>query len=456
MILKKLFLGTVVGSIAISGTFVTHLHAESAELTDYARVCKVNDNEKLIISTNEACAIFAGDLRGRYHLFDSGYSAGSKFDFRGRIGVDARSAAGFGTARTFLHLSLDENGVLIEDAFAEIVGFKLGKFDSFGNLTFGNYALNANHGLYHIDNSAVAFGYHLKLPFGTNLKFGIESPTEDILIPDFSGSLGVDHDWGIFTIAGGSIALLSEGTKYNPGSPNYVRYEDRKKGDITDLKGFGFFGGAGGELNIPRLSSTKIGLTGFYTDGAMSKFQNTLPNTFKFVNSRSSKVSKTKIGTDKESQYSVSSEKYQKIIESLKFVNKNYYVREISNSGEEESFENELIKIQGLAANFGLTHGFNKNFKFNVNGGLFLGTVPSNANNDSDGRFTTTGTYLSTSFDYIPLEKLTISLGFEHQTVKFSYEGSDDNLKKYYEDDRDGLFNSDPEIAITISVTQSF
>ena len=109
-----------------------------------------------------------------------------------------------------------------------------------------------------------------------------------------------------------------------------------------------------------------------------------------------------------------------------------------------------------MATNFGLTHGFSKNFKFNVNGGLFLGTVPSNAKNDSDGRFTTNGTYLSTSFDYIPLEKLTISLGFEHQTVKFGYEGTDDELKKFYEDDKDGLFNTDPEIAITVSVTQTF
>ena len=323
-------------------------------------------------------------------------------------------------------------------------------------MTYGNYALNANHGLYHVDNSAVAFGYQLKLPFGTNLKFGVESPTEDILIPDFSGALGFDQDWGKFTIAGGSIALLSKGTKYNPGSPNYVRYEDRKKGDITDLTGFGFFGGAGGELNIPGLSSTKIGITGYYADGAMSKFQNTLPNTFKFVNTRSSRVSKTNIRTDKKSQYSVSSEKYQKIIESLKYVNKNYYVREISNTGEEENFENELIKNQGVATNFGLTHGFSKNFKFNVNGGLFLGTVPSNAKDDTDGRFTTTGTYLSTSFDYIPFEKLTISLGFEHQTVKFGYEGTDDELRKFYEDDKDGLFNTDPEIAITVSVTQAF
>ena len=80
MTLKNLFLSTVVGGVAITGTFITDLYAESAESTDYARVCEINDDNNLKISINEACAILVGDLRGRYHLFDSGYSAGSKFD----------------------------------------------------------------------------------------------------------------------------------------------------------------------------------------------------------------------------------------------------------------------------------------------------------------------------------------------------------------------------------------
>ena len=449
---KNLIIGILVCLITISISFIAELRAEAGQLTDNQTVCDVSDNSKFKILAENACAILSGDLRGRYHVFDAGKSAGSEIDFRGRVGVEAIREADSGVARVFVRLSLDSNGVSVDDAFAEYGGLTLGKVDSFGNLTYGNYALNSNIGLYHVDNSVAAIGYKLFAPLGTSIQLSVERPTENVLIPDLSGALKLDQNWGKIAFIGGGIALHSEGKKYQ--NPEYVPPHNKKDVDLT---GIGYYGGAGVELRIPRLSSTKLGFTGFYADGALSKLNGTLLNNFDLEPSVPSlRVNQTEGAKNKGSQNVVQSKRFTKIVEELNKSNENYYVREISQSMEVDNPENELIKNNGIAANIGLTHSIGSNFKFHANGGWFIGTVPSYAMDDPDGKLTSTGTYLSTSLDFIPLENLTISLGFEHLAVKFGYEGNDEEFTKIYQEDKDGYFSPDPEIATTISITQSF
>ncbi len=452
MTLKYLIIGILVCLINISSSFITELRADSGQSTDNQTVCDVSDNSKFKIPAERACAIISGDLRGRYHVFDAGKSAGSEIDFRGRVGVEAIREGDSGVARVFVRLSLDSNGVSVSDAFAGYGGLKFGKVDSFGNLTYGNYALNSNFGLYHVENSVAAFGYKLFAPFGISIQLSVEKPTENVLIPDLSGALKFDQNWGKIAFIGGGIALHSEGTKYQ--NSEYVPPYNKKD---LDLIGIGYYGGAGVELRIPRLSSTKLGFTGFYADGALSKLNGTLLNNFDLGHTVSSlRVNQTEGVNNKASLNVVQSKRFTKIIEEINKSNENYYVRKISETTEVENPENELIKNNGIATNIGLTHSISSYLKFHANGGLFLGSVPSYAMDDLDGKLTSTGTYLSTSIDFIPIENLTGSLGFEHLAVKFGYEGKDEEFMKIYQEDKDGYFNPDPEIATTISITQSF
>ena len=63
--------------------------------------------------------------------------------------------------------------------------FLAGKTDSHGNLTYGAFAMNANHSLYHADNSTALFGYTFELRDTTDISVSIEDLSSEMPLHQF-------------------------------------------------------------------------------------------------------------------------------------------------------------------------------------------------------------------------------------------------------------------------------
>ena len=241
--------------------------------------------------------------------------------------------------------------VTINNAFVQVGNFATGYTSSFMNLTYGAYALNNVYGTFDSDNDVWLAGYTFDFGNGAYLSASIEAPvsnginsfsTATVTAADISGgvtwpdagfNLGIDQGWG----SAGIVAGIHQVRPSTIGLDSNV----------------GWFVGGGAEFNV--LSTTKIGGTAFYSDGASARVG--IPN----------------------------------------------LVDAVSVNG------GSLENVTAWTASLGLSHAVNSEITFNVNGSYFdaeLNTNPLDAE--------VSGWMVGASADYTPLSGLTFSAGVEY------------------------------------------
>ena len=294
MTIKDILLSVLVSSLTITTTIVAN-----AESGDPIHECNTAGLIGYKAPGSNFCLALNGDIRARYHFLepDVGDIKGD-FTARGRIWLDARNETNPDGFRSYLRVSSDAKAnIQLDRAFVKIGGFLLGHADSFGNITYGEYALNANNGQYYVSNSGPLIGYSLGLGAGTSVNLsvekspdriiqGYEEPVNNGLIPDIGATVAMDQDWGAVKVGGGFLSHRLEGLHltYDVSHRDYealsaadkIKYgEDIYHANYVeqeDLSKFGFYAGGGFEIPIPGLAeSTNIGANGFYFSGAVSK-----------------------------------------------------------------------------------------------------------------------------------------------------------------------------------------
>ena len=494
MTLKNLFLGTLVGTLTLTSAIVV---AGSSESTDTMRECNTAGLIGYTAPGSDFCLALNGDIRARYHFLepDVGDIKGD-FTARGRIWIDARRETNPEGFRSYLRVSSDAKAnIQLDRAFVKIGGFVLGHADSFGNITYGEYALNANNGQYYASNSSPLLGYSLGVGLGTSVNLSVEKSPERIvqdyiepinngLIPDIGASVAVEQDWGALSVGGGFLSHRLEGLHltYDITHPDWMALsaDDKIKygEDIyhanyveqEDLSKFGFYAGGGFEFSIPGLAdSTKIGANGFYFSGALSKMSGISShkiaprkatcrtNETDCENTFAGRVAKPRTTRD-EGPFSNESPKEGDL---------DYFTREeytalgdgktplqtitlfedvnLTNSTVAgKGYERDLTSTTGFSANGGLEHKFSPAISLGINGGFFRAT---------DGDYNQTGFMAGGAINYT-FASTTFSVGGDFASASISYAGDDTNISTEFEADGDGTI--DPKFSVTFSVSQSF
>ena len=277
----------------------------------------------------------------------------------------------------------------------------------------------------------------------------------------------------------GVLSHLSEGTKYDTTHADYMALSDTDKAaldDPADLTGFGFYVGGGAEFPIPGLSSTKIGGSGFFFSGALSKMAGIpsldvykrLPGCSAGENCTQQpegagrplfKAGKapndpTLVGTHGEGDDAVMFAKAQALkvddfdpddLQTVTLFKEDYSVGSPDSPVAGEGHINEIKLNSGFSANGGVTHSFGSQIALHVNGGFYSA---------SEGDYSATGFMAGSSLDYKPVAGTTFTVGGEFASASVSHGGEEtDPVKKEFDADAQAF---DPSFSVTLSVTQSF
>ena len=492
MTLKKSFLGTIAGTLAITGAIAAD---GTTEPGDSIRVC---DTAGLIGYTapgSDICLAINGDIRARYHFLepDVGDIKGD-FTARGRIWLDARRKTNPEGFRSYIRVSSDVTNIKLDRAFLQIGGIVGGYADSFGNITYGEYALNANNGQYYVNNSSPMLGYSLGVGFGTSINLSVEkSPERNVqgyiepinngLIPDIGATIEVDQDWGALRVGGGFLSHRLEGLHltYDITHPDWtalsaadkIKYgEDIYHANYVeqeDLSKFGFYAGGGFEIPIPGLAdSTRIGVNGFYFSGAVSKMSGISShkiaprkatcgaNEAECSNAFAGRVAKPRTERDEpltnespqtgdleyftREEYTALGDGKTPLQTIILFEDVNL----TNSTATGKGYERDLTSTTGFSANGGLEHKFSPAISLGVNGGFFRAT---------DGDYNQTGFMAGGAINYT-FSSTTYSIGGDFASASISYTGADTNISTEFEADGDGTV--DPRFSVTFSVSHSF
>ena len=485
MTLKHILLGSIAGVFATSGAIAADLPAGSTTPAEYVRTCDAHGNGYMEIPGSDACVKISGMARTQYQFAKAGSAdpAGA-LKARGQVTIEGRRETGFGTASAKITARGDFPGdPSIADAVASLGGLSVGKVGSAGNITYGGKAGNFVHGLYQTDNSGPAIGYSLGVGFGTSIGVTIEAPTGGAkLIPDIGAGITLSQGWGSIKVGGGAVSHLSEGTKYDTDHADYPdattmagRTAIAALDDPADLTSFGFYAGGGAEIPIPGLSSTKIGATGFFFSGALSKMSggalgglevykripectmadatagghatvaacNTATNA-----GRPLLVTPKDDGTTYAVAADLTADGFKP--ESIQMMpifdtaGGNYTVGQPDEPAAMMGHINEIKQNSGFSANGGLSHSFSSDISLGVNGGFFSA---------SEGDYGVSGFMAGGSFDYSPVAGTTFSVGGEFASRSVSFGGDDGPTKTAFEADAQSF---DPSWAATVQISQSF
>ena len=437
-------------SITLSGLIAcVHLaiiHSAHAESMYLRADCKYHGIGYIKIPNSDWCLQLGGEIRSRYQMISASDSdLKSQIDVRGRLIIDSRKQTERGPIRTHIKFSGDSNGnATIADGFAQIGNFSAGITDSFGNLTYGSYALNANHRLYHADNSGAQFGYSFKLGESSHISVSLEELTSEMpyINFDLGTSAETKQNWGTLGIASGVLIHYLEEGGFNKEHPTYLELtpaELEAAGEPEELGTFGIYIGGGGEFPIPQLYSTKIGFTGFYYRGGASKLG--LPKR---------KIAKRIETGDMAGRpidlmgHPISRENYSTSTPDQIERFKDFTLVPTDDTTDAPYIQQQYIPW-GFSMNGGISHAFNSYLKLNLNGGYY---------NTFDYDYATNSFMLGTSFDIKPLNFLVISLGGEFESGSINYTGDNDAISREFEADNEGTI--DPSFSTTISITSTF
>ena len=418
-------------------------HAESIHLR---ADCEHHGIGYFNIPNSEWCLRLGGEIRSRYQMIsasDSDFK--SQFDVRGRLIIDSRKQTARGPLRTHIKFSGDSNGIVtISDGFAQIGKFSAGLTDSFGNLTYGSYALNANHSLYHADNSGAQFGYTFEIGKSNTISVSLEELTSEMpyINFDLGTSAETKQNWGTLGIASGVLIHYLEEGGFNKEHPTYLKLtpaELEAAGEPEELGTFGIYLGGGGEFPIPLLYSTKIGFTGFYYRGGASKLG--LPK---------QKVAKRIETGDMAGRpidlmgHPISRKNYSTATPDQIERFKDFTLVPTEDTTDAPYIQQQYIPW-GFSINGGISHAFNSYLKLNLNGGFY---------NTFDYDYSSNSFMFGTSFDITPLNYLVFSLAGEFESGSIKYTGDNDAISREFEADGEGTI--DPSFSTTISITSTF
>ncbi len=387
MTLKSILLGTAAGTIAITGASAADLPV-APEPVDYVRVCDVHGTGFFYIPGTETCLQVGGDVRVRYVYNDANANTRaepgpSDFPSRGRIWLDARNESEWGTIRTYIRYTAstadngaDGGGAELDRAFIQVGNFVAGYASSFMNLTYGAYAINNVYGTFDSDETTTLVGYTFDFGNGAYLAVSVEAPERS----EFGGTgiLGGGGYGGVTWPDAGFNLGIDQGW----GSAGIVagvhQVRPAATGGGIDSE-VGWFVGGGAEFNV--LSTTTIGGTAFYTDGNLAR-----------------------LGID------------------------GFGFDGVVTGGS-------LDNTTAWAASLGITHDFNSEVSFSLNGSYFDIDHSGAANPDPSGWM------IGASAEYTPLSGLTFGAGVEYIDL-------DDTVGQ--DELEDGAY------AITLQVVRSF
>ncbi len=392
------------------------------------------------------CLKIGGDIRSRYHIHSkSDQDLKSQFDARARLIVDSRRQSELGPIQTHIKFSGDSNGIFtLAEGFVHIGNFSAGKTDSHGNLTYGAFALNANHSLYHADNSTALFGYSFKFGKTADISVSIEDLSSEMpyINFDLGTSAEVSRNWGKLGIASGVLIHYLEEGGFNKEHPAYLELTPEEldvAGEPEELGTFGIYLGGGGEFPIPKLANTNIGFTGFYYRGGASKLG--LPKrklAKRFESGDNAGRPMDEMGNPiSRADFAIST---PDMIERFK----DFTLVPTEDTTDAPYIQQQYIPW-GFSVNGGFTYEFNPFLRLNLNGGYY---------NTTDYDYTTNSFMVGASVDINPLKNIVFSFGGEFESSSIEYSGDNDAIAREFSADNEGQL--DPSFSTTISITTSF
>ena len=431
-----------------------------------------------MVYTPNTCTEIGGKTYGRYHIQqDKGEEFTGRIDYEWQLAIDNQHKVNFGIIRNFArlnyNLTTDEGNMSLSDAFIKVLvyenfekvaSFIAGKTYSYGNLTYGKYALNANYDMYHAENTVSLLGYSYELGLGTSFSVSIENQTNSSrnnLQSDFAGNISLNHDWVSIGVAGGTLSHNFKETENDMEHLKYLNLIEEpilKLGYSKDVSVFGYYIGGGTEFQILSHGTTKVGISGFFANAALSKIaipSQQIAKRKKCTESNGNCQNDANAGRpyildETGSPIYVSQEEYltkgynkNKVEMMTLFEDTSIVI--VKSKEIENEFTQEIKSNFGFSINGGLSHSFNSFISLNVNGGFYKAI-----DNDWSARGFMTGM----SVDYNLTTGLLFSIGSEFENISLSYDGKDNEIKKEFESDGDGLI--DPSISLTFSTTIFF
>ena len=467
MTFKRMFYIVVASLSTIAYSVAADLPSGSTEPANFVQTCAEHGERFIGIPSTDVCIRFSGDARGRFE-FNKVSAEDGKMDFsgRGRIAFDARRLTNLGDVRTFIHLQVDDEGkVSGESGFAQIGGFLAGYSSSFGNLNYGDYALNANNGWRSTSNTVPMIGYSLELEnLGTTVSLGVERPTGKAqYIPDFGAGVELELNKYKFGIGGGGVYhYFKEGeyiTSYTI-HPDYLKLSETEKeslADPVDLNSFGFYGGGGIEIPIPGLKNSKdepttfFAATGLFSRAALSKTgipEVTIP--YRIAECKGENCTKIEnAGRPTVNTMEITRDEYNKSgfdktsLDMITLFDEDAFLGTLDIPEENKGYIQEIKSNTGFTAQGGLSHQFGEQIKVAANGGIFSAT---------ERDWSVFGLQAAASINYSPIDGLNFILGGDFYSA--SYSSADEKIQE--EIDADQTNSIDPSYSVTFEVSQSF
>ena len=433
-------LGTLLLCFLLSINYV----AKAEEL--YLSNCVNYGDGYINLPDSDWCLEIGGDIRSRYHIHSKpDQDLKSQIDARGRLIIDSRRQSELGPIQTHIKFSGNSKGeITLAEGFANIGNLMVGKTDSHGNLTYGAFAMNANHGLYHADNSTALFGYTFNLGGSADISVSLEDLSSEMpyINFDLGTSAEVSRNWGKLGIASGVLIHYLEEGGFNKEHPAYLELTPEEldvAGEPEELGTFGIYLGGGGEFPIPKLANTNIGFTGFYYRGGASKLG--LPKrklARRFESGDNAGRPMDEMGNP------ISQGDFAKSTPDMIERFKDFTLVPTEDTTDAPYIQQQYIPW-GIAVNGGFSHEFNPFLHLNLNGGYY---------NTTDYDYTTNSFMVGASFDINPLKNMVFSFGGEFENSSIKYSGDNDAIAREFTADNEGKL--DPSFSTTILITTTF
>ena len=398
------------------------------------------------IPDSKWCLTLGGEVRSRYHIIsNSEAKLNGQFDARGGIIIDARMQSELGPIQTHIKFFGDSNEkVKLDSGYVRFGNFLGGKVNSHGNLTYGAYALNANHSLYHADNSTALFGYTFKLGSLANLLVSLEDLSSEMpyINFDLGTKVAMNRSWGTLAIASGVLIHYLEEGGFNKEHPTYLELSPTElatAGEPEELGTFGLYLGTGGEFPIPGITATKFGGTGFYYRGGASKLglpKQKLATRFESGDNAGRPMDKMGDPISWENFATSAPSQFERF--------KDFTLVPTEDPNDAPYLQQQYIPW-GIAVNGGFSHELNSSWRLNLNGGFYT---------TFDYDYSTSSYMIGTSIDFELLENFVFSVGGEFENSSLKYTGKNDAIAREFIADNEGEI--EPSFSTTIAISSTF
>ena len=421
--------------------------------------CSTLGDGYINLPNSDVCLKLGGEVRSRFHtssgsnitktdstfILKPDQALSNRIDARGELTLDVQKLIKKKTVRTRLKFSGDaEHGLQFDEGILQYGNIYGGLAPSFGNLTYGAYALNSNYNLYLADNITPLFGYSRDIFNLFNFGISLEKISSDT--PYNTWDMGYRGeffgDWGRVGFASGNQIHHFENAHVDQEHPAFTSLpaaEQDKANTVRDLGVIAFYVGAGGEFVVPFSQETEIGANGYFINGTLRKLG--IPSielAQRFASGEDAGRPMDEKGN------AISREDYAKSSPNTKERFKHTLIIP-SKKADEEAYNRDLKVTQGYSINGGITHAFNSRFSLHLNSGFYsIRDYDYRANN----------LMIGTSMDFKPFAGLRLAVGGEFLKTNVTYVGSNQAINSEFEFDKEG--NLAPAFTTTFLIAQSF